>query len=172
MKRDIQKPRKGTGGRLLRTLFKFHPIAFPLVLTCIVFTAAVSSLPSIFMQNIIAVIEQHQGDSWAQAGTQIVRLVTILASLYLASLASSLTYNRAMAFLTQDCLKKMREKLFNKMEELPLHFFDRHPHGDIMSHYTNDIDTLRQFISQSVPQLLMSSVTVFTLFCIMLWFSF
>ena len=169
MKRAIHK--KGTVKRLVKTLFQFHPIALPLVLLCIIFTAAVSSMPSIFMQNIIAVIERNQGGDWTHIGPQILRLVSLLAALYTASLVSSLAYNRVMAYLTQDSLKKMRIKLFGKMEELPISYFDKHPHGDIMSHYTNDIDTLRQFISQSIPQLLISSVTIFTLFCIMLWFS-
>lgn len=163
--------RKGTTKRLLKMLFQFHPIALPLVLLCIVFTAAVSSIPSVFMQNIIAVLEQNQGGDWAQVGPQILRLVLILAGLYVVSLVSSFTYNRAMAVITQDSLKKMREKLFHKMEDLPIRFFDTHPHGDIMSHYTNDIDTLRQFIAQSMPQLLISTVTVLTLFSIMLYYS-
>ena len=162
---------KGTLKRLLKMLFEFYPVALPLVLLCIVFTAAVSSIPSIFMQNVIAVLEQNQGGDWVHVGPQILRLVAILAGLYVVSLASSFTYNRAMAVITQGSLKKMREKLFHKMEVLPIRFFDTHPHGDIMSHYTNDIDTLRQLISQSMPQLLVSAVTVLTLLSIMLYFS-
>ncbi|MDR3052096.1 MAG: ABC transporter ATP-binding protein/permease [Oscillospiraceae bacterium] len=169
MKRGMYK--KGTAKRLLKTLFQFHPVALPLITLCIVFTAAVSSMPSIFMQNIIAVLEQNQGGDWAHVGSQILRLVSILAVLYMVSLASSLVYNRAMAVITQASLKKMREKLFNKMEGLPVRYFDTHPHGDIMSHYTNDIDTLRQFISQSMPQLLISAITILTLFSIMIYYS-
>ncbi len=163
--------KKGTLKRLLKMLFRFYPVALPLVLLCIVFTAVVSSIPSVFMQNVIAVLEQNQGGDWAHVGPQILRLVAILAVLYVVSLASSITYNRAMAVITQGSLKKMRESLFHKMEGLPIRFFDTHPHGDIMSHYTNDIDTLRQLISQSMPQLLISTVTVLTLLSIMLYFS-
>ncbi|GHU72938.1 ABC transporter [Clostridia bacterium] len=163
--------RKGTAVRLFKMLREFHPVAYPLVVLCIIFTAAISSMPSIFMQNIIAVIEQNQGRDWAFVGPQVLRFTGLLASLYVVSLLSSLTYNRAMAVITQSSLKKMREKLFSKMESLPIKYFDTHPHGDIMSHYTNDIDTLRQFISQSLPQLLISSVSVVTLFCIMMYYS-
>jgi len=163
--------KKGTAKRLLITLFQFHPVALPLMLLCIVFNAAISSIPSVFLQNIIAVLEQNQGGDWAYVGPQILRFVSILGGLYVISLASSFTYNRAGAYITQNLLKKLREKLFNKMEELPVLFFDTHAHGDIMSHYTNDIDTLRQFISQSIPQLLISTVTVLTLFSIMIYFS-
>lgn len=170
MKRNITL-KKGTAKRLLKMLFQFYPAALPLVLLCIVFTAAVSSIPSIFMQNIIAVLEQNQGDDWARVGPQVLRLTLMLAGLYAVSLASSFTYNRAMAIITQGSLKKMRERLFERMESLPVRFFDTHPHGDIMSHYTNDIDTLRQLVSQSMPQLLVSAVTVLTLLSIMLYFS-
>ena len=163
--------KKGTVKRLLSMLFAFYPVALPLVLICIVFSAAVSAIPSIFMQNVIAVLEQNQGGDWATVGPQIFRLVAILACFYVLALISSFTYNRAMAVITQGSLKKMREKLFYKMESLPIRFFDTHPHGDIMSHYTNDIDTLRQLISQSLPQLLISGVTVLTLLSIMLYFS-
>ncbi|WP_333652475.1 ABC transporter ATP-binding protein [Lacrimispora sp.] len=170
MKKDVIF-KKGTLKRLLKMLFEFYPAALPLVLFCIVFTAAVSSIPSIFMQNIIAVLEKNQGSDWAHVGPQILRLVSILAGLYAVSLASSFAYNQAMAVITQGSLKKMRERLFHKTQDLPIRFFDTHPHGDIMSHYTNDIDTLRQLISQSMPQLLVSTVTVITLLSIMLYFS-
>lgn len=152
-------------------LFGFYPVALPMVLVCIVFTAVISSIPSVFMQNIIAVLEENQGKSWGYVGPKILTLVSILASLYVASLLSSFAYNRAMAVMTQGSLKKMRERLFHKMQELPIGYFDTHPHGDIMSHYTNDIDTLRQIISQSIPQLLISVVTLITLLSIMLYFS-
>lgn len=163
--------KKDTLKRLLKMLFEFYPLALPLVLFCILFTAAVSSIPSVFMQKVIAVLEQNQGGNWAQVGPQIFRLVAVLAGLYVLSLASSLAYTQAMAVITQGSLKKMRQRLFHKMQGLPIRYFDSHPHGDIMSHYTNDIDTLRQLISQSMPQLLSAAVTVLTLLSIMLYFS-
>ncbi len=163
--------KKGTLKRLLKMLFKFYPVALPLVLLCIVFSAAVSSIPSVFMQNIIAVLEDNQGGGWAEIGPKIFRLVSILASLYVLALISSFTYNRAMAVITQGSLKKMRESLFRKMQDLPISYFDTNPHGDIMSYYTNDIDTLRQIISQSMPNLLISAVTILTLLSIMLYYS-
>ncbi|MCE5189891.1 MAG: ABC transporter ATP-binding protein/permease [Eubacteriales bacterium] len=162
---------KGTMKRLLRMLFSFYPVALPLVLLCVVFSAMISSIPSIFMQNIIAVLEQNPGAGWPVIGPQVLRLTSILAGLYVLALVSSFTYNRALAVMTQGALKKMRETLFQHMEDLPIPYFDKHPHGDIMSHYTNDIDTLRQLISQSLPQLLVSGVIVLTLFSIMLYFS-
>ena len=162
---------KGTLKRLFRMLFSFYPVALPLVILCIVLSAAVSAMPSIFTQNIIAVLEQNAGSGWSVIGPKVIRLTMILAGMYLFSLVLSFTYTRAMAVLTQGALKKMREQLFDHMQSLPIKYFDTHAHGDIMSHYTNDIDTLRQLISQSLPQLLVSGVMVLTLFSIMLYYS-
>ena len=170
MKRE-RRYKKGTLRRLLATVFSFHPVMLPAVLVCVVFNAAVSSIPSIFMQNIIAVIEQNLHGGWGYVGPQIMRFVSILATLYIFSLISSFVFNRSMAFITQDSLKKMRQLIFRGMEDLPIGYFDKNAHGDIMSRYTNDIDALRQFISQNMPQFVISSVTLTTLFCIMMYFS-
>ena len=94
-----------------------------------------------------------------------------LAILYGLSLAASVFFNRKMAVITQGTLKRLRVKMFNRMQDLPVKYFDTHNHGDIMSYYTNDIDTLRQLISQSIPQFLMSAVMVSTVFGIMLYYS-
>ncbi|MDD4312537.1 MAG: ABC transporter ATP-binding protein, partial [Eubacteriales bacterium] len=166
-----QRYQKGTLRRLLRMLFSYYPVALPIVALCIIVSAAVSAMPAIFTQNIIAVLEQNAGAGWDVIGPQIIRLTTLLAVLYLISLVLSFSYSRAMAVLSQGALKKMREQLFDHMEDLPIKYFDTHAHGDIMSHYTNDIDTLRQLISQSLPQLLVSGVMVITLFSIMLYYS-
>ncbi len=162
---------KGTMKRLFRLMFSFYPVALPAVVVCIVLSAAVSAMPSIFTQNIIAVLEQNAGAGWGVIGPQVLRLTILLAALYLLSLVLSLAYSRAMAVITQGALKKLREQLFGHMQDLPIKYFDTHERGDIMSHYTNDIDTLRQLISQSLPQLLVSGVMVLTLFSIMLYYS-
>ncbi len=165
--RDI----KGTVGRLLKTLFAFYPVMLPLTIACIVFNAIVSAFPSVFMQNIIAVVEQSwQSGDWNSVSGKILGLVAVLALFYLLSLAAGLIYNQLMAIITQGTLKKMREKMFNGMQRLPIKYFDTNNHGDIMSYYTNDIDTLRQMISQSLPQLLISCITIATVFCIMIYY--
>ena len=158
--------------RLLKTIREFYPVMMPVTVVCIVFSAVVSSVPAIFMQNVIAVVEQswRTGD-WASVGGQILRLVSILAVFYVLSLTSSLAFNQLMAIMTQGTLKKLRVKMFNGMQRLPIKYFDTNNHGDIMSYYTNDIDTLRQMVSQSFPQILTSSIMVLTVFCIMLYYS-
>lgn len=165
-------PKKGVIGRIIRTLFSFYPVLMPVVLFCILFNAIVSAIPAVFMQNIIAVIEQsYQSGDWEAVAGKILGMAAILAILYAVSLIASFTYCRLLAVITQGSLKKLREKMFNGMQNLPIKYFDTHSHGDIMSYYTNDIDTLRQLISQSMPQLLSSGVMVITVFGIMLYYS-
>ena len=158
--------------RLIKMLFSFYPVMLPVALACILFNAIISSIPSIFMQNVISLVEQSwQAGDWAAVGGQILRFVLILVVLYVLSLAAGTVYNQLMAIITQGSLAKMREKMFNGMQDLPIKYFDTHNHGDVMSYYTNDIDTLRQMISQSIPQLIISTVTVLTVLAIMLYFS-
>ena len=159
--------------RLLKTIKQFYPIMFPLTIICIIFNAVISSIPTIFMQNIIALVEDNwKNGSWDDIGNQIIFYVEILATFYLLSLAAGFIYNQLMAIITQGTLMKLREKMFAKMQYLLIKYFDTNNHGDIMSHYTNDIDTLRQMISQSLPQLLISGVTVLTIFIIMIYYCF
>lgn len=159
--------------RLLKTIKQFYPIMFPLTIICIIFNAVISSIPTIFMQNIIAIVEDNwKNGSWDTIGNQIIFFVVTLAIFYLLSLAAGFIYNQLMAIITQGTLMKLREKMFAKMQYLPIKYFDTNNHGDIMSHYTNDIDTLRQMISQSMPQLLISGVTVLTVFIIMIYYCF
>ena len=158
--------------RLIKMLFSFYPVMLPVALACILFNAIISSIPSIFMQNVISLVEQSwQAGDWAAVGGQILRFVLILVVLYALSLAAGTVFNQLMAIITQGSLAKMREKMFNGMQDLPIKYFDTHNHGDVMSYYTNDIDTLRQMISQSIPQLIISTVTVLTVLAIMLYFS-
>lgn len=163
--------KKGTIGRLLKTMFSFYPVLLPTTVACIVFNAVVSSIPSVFMQNIISIVETSwKTGEWNGVKTKILTFVGILAGFYILSLISGFIFNQLMAVITQGTLKKMREKMFGGMQRLPIKYFDTNNHGDIMSHYTNDIDTLRQLISQSLPQLLVSAITVTTVFCIMVYY--
>ena len=163
---------KGVALRLIRTIFSFYPVLLPVVICCILLNAIVSSIPSIFMQNTIAVVEQtYKTGDWASASVVILKLVAILVVLYVISLAASFAYNQMMAIITQGTLAKLREKMFDHMQDLPIRYFDTHSHGDIMSFYTNDIDTLRQLISQSLPQLMISGITLLSVFCIMIYYS-
>ncbi|MBE6613207.1 MAG: ABC transporter ATP-binding protein [Ruminococcaceae bacterium] len=162
----------GVLARVIKLLFGFYPRLVPVTIFCILFAAATASIPPLFIQRVIAVIEAwYPTKDWASASREIIPLILILIGLYVISLCAITLQSQLMAYMTQGFLSKMRIKMFDGMQNLPIKYFDTHKHGDIMSHYTNDIDTLRQLVSQSLPALLQSTVVVVFVFCIMLWFS-
>ncbi len=167
-----EKLSKGIVKRVIKDLFSFYPVMLPVVIGCIMISALISSIPSVFQQKVIAVIESsYKTGDWAGVKDEIIRLVLILVTLYAISLTATIAFTRMMATVTQGTLKKMRVKLFDRMETLPISFFDRRQVGDTMSLYTNDIDALRQMISQSFPQMLNTAVMIVSVICIMLWYS-
>ena len=173
------KAKKGTLKRVLKFLFKYYKPLLCVVIVCLVISALANSISSIFTQQILTHINEGvdifkaEGAESAlkQIYPQIIKLVIILMSIYLTGLLCNFTWTRIMAIVTQGTLDNMRQEMFSKMQTLPIKYFDTHPHGDIMSHYTNDIDTLRQLISQSIPSLISSGIVVLSLICIMLYFS-
>lgn len=169
--REPVKNKKGLLIRLIKLIFSFYPVLMPVMLILIIFNSVVRSIPSIFMQNVIQIIEESRNSTWEAAAGKILGFVGILVIFYVLSLIADFTFSQMMAVITQGTLKKLREKMFSNMQKLPIKYFDTNDHGDIMSHYTNDIDTLRQMISQSLPQMLMSATSVLSLFCIMIYFS-
>lgn len=167
-----KKGKKSIVLRLMKTIREFYPVMLPVTIVCIVFNAMVSSIPAVFMQNIIAVVEtSFQSADWSSVSSKILGFVAVLVLFYVLSLVSGLIFHQLLAVMTQGTLKKLRVKMFNDMQRLPVKYFDTNNHGDIMSYYTNDIDTLRQMISQSFPQLLSSTIMVLTVFGIMMYYS-
>lgn len=168
-----KKNRSVTVKRLVKLLFSFYPKLLPLIIILILVNALISSLPSIFQQNIVAILQNawENGIGWEIVRPEIMHHIVILASLYLTSLLAGVVYNQLMAIFTQGVLNKIRIKLFDHMETLPIRYFDTHQRGDVMSYYTNDVESLRQMISQSFPQLMISAVTLTTILCIMLYYS-
>lgn len=160
--------------RIIKILFKSYPVMIPIVALFIILSAIVSSIPAIFIQKVFAIIIEHleQGNlNWAVASKEIMPIVTILIVLYLFSITFTTVQSQFMAYITQGFLSKMRVNMFQSMQNLPIKYFDTHKHGDIMSHYTNDIDTLRQLVSQSLPTILQSAVIVTSVLFIMLYYS-
>ncbi len=160
-------------GRVLKLLAKSYPVLFPLTAFCLVFSSVCSTVPAIFQQKVIALIEIYwKSGDWSSASKEIIPLVMILVALYAVSIVAVTLSRQLLAIMTQGFLNKIRKQMFDRMQDLPISYFDTHRHGDIMSVYTNDTDTLRELISQSFPQLLMSAVIVTCVFGIMLWYSF
>ena len=164
--------KKGVLRRLLKTVYSFYPVLMPVAIACISLTAIVGAVPAIFMQRVIENITKalEGALTWEQAKGPILTDVYILIAMYVVSILTGTAFGQLMTIITQGTLEKLREKMFNGMQKLPIRFFDTTSHGDIMSYYTNDIDTLRQLISQSCPQILISGITVLSVFIIMLYY--
>ena len=159
-------------GRIIKMLFKFYPVMMPLTIACILFSAVTAALPAVFQQQVIKDIETFvtTGD-WETAKSVILPKIFILIALYIVSITAITLYNQLMVFITQGFLNKMRIHMFETMQNLPIKYFDQNKHGDIMSHYTNDVDTMRELISRSLPSLLQASVIVVSVLSIMLYYS-
>ena len=171
---EKQKPqiKPGSIKRLLTLLIKAYPVMVPIVAVCILIAAVTASLPAIFQQKIYVLIgEWIESGDWAGASKQILPLIMTLACFYVVSLLAGLTQSQLMAIITQGFLNKMRQQMFAKMQNLPVRYFDTNKHGNIMSHYTNDIDTLRQLVSQALPTIIRCSILLVSVLCIMLWYS-
>ncbi len=168
-----KKPgRMRTLGRLIKTLFSFYPKILPVVIVCIVISAMLSAMPATFIQRALEIVTAHwQTGDWDAVAGQIGTLSLTLIGVYVVTLALNTLYTQLMAIVTQGSLEKFREKLFDHMQDLPISYFDQHQRGDIMSYYTNDIDTLRQMIGQSLPNILLTVVTCCSVVCVMLYYS-
>ena len=159
--------------RVIRMLFRSFPVLLPLTIVCILISAATAAIPSIFMQQIIADIERFQAAStpWSEAAGEILPQVMLLLVFYVISLVAIILQTQLMAIITQGFLCKFRREMFDKMQNLPIRYFDTQKHGDIMSRYTNDIDALRELVSQSLPSLLQCMVVLTSVLFLMLYFS-
>ncbi len=159
-----QKVKKGTVKRLLREIMRGNILRLAVVVVCIIITAGSSVASSLFLKPLIndyilPLVKEHTGNFQPLFGA-----LCVMAGIYLAGVIAVYIQNRVMAVVAQGVLKKIRNDMFSHMQTLPVRYFDTHTHGDIMSHYTNDTDTLRQMISQTVPQTISSFVTVVSVF--------
>lgn len=166
------KPNKpNTIKRLMSYAALKYKVRFIIVLICIVASALVSVASSLFIQTLIDDYIVPLLLDNAPVFTDLLRAIIMMGAIYLTGILATLFYSRIMAAISQGVLKAIRDEMFEHMQTLPIQYFDTHAHGDIMSHYTNDTDTLRQMISQSVPQMLSSLITIVMVFCSMLYLS-
>lgn len=155
--------------RLLKYVFKDYAILCVLVVVCIFLSVLANVQGTFFMQTlideyIIPLTKQEHPDF-----TNLAHAITRVGIFYLCGAAAAYAQTRMMVTVTQGTLRNLRDDLFTHMEVLPIRYFDTHSHGDIMSTYTNDIDTLRMMISQSMPQFLNSGITIVSVFVSMLF---
>ena len=180
MNKDVKRPAPGgkppakidtkTLKRLL-TYMKPYRSTMIVVTICILLSAVAGAVSSMFLQTLIDSYIVPLLGMDEPVFTGLIRTLIVLAVIYLIGTLSTLFYNRLMVTIAQGTLKTIRDEMFEKMQKLPIRFFDSHTHGDIMSLYTNDTDTLRQLIAQSMGQLISSAFTIVAVFFCMLYTS-
>lgn len=159
-------------GRLVRYLFSHYKIQLIVALICIVISAFSASIASIFIQRLIdECITPGVKQGFEAVAGKITSILLTMGFIYICGTIASIIYNQIMAIVTQGTLRNLREDMFDKMQTLPVRYFDTHVHGDIMSTYTNDTDAIRQLIGQSLPTLFQSALTITVLFLTMLYYS-
>ena len=158
---------RATIKRLL-SYMKLYRFRFILVLFCILFSALAGVIGTMFIQVLI---DDYIAPMLLQSEpvfTELLRAITTMACIYGIGILAGFLYSRLMVTIGQGVQKKIRDEMFAHMQTLPVKFFDTHSHGDLMSYYTNDIDTLRQMLSQSIPNLINSSMTILAVLIAML----
>ena len=163
--------KKGTYKRIMKSLFSEYKAPLLFVVVCIILSTLAGTTSNLFLNNLIREIKLGLDSGWDSALPSILKIIGVMAGIYLIGVIAAFFQARIMAVVTQGFLNKNRKAMFSKMEKLPIRYFDTHPHGDIMSYYTNDIDTLRQLISQATPALIQSALTVIILVVYMLYLS-
>lgn len=152
----------------LLSYMKQYKLQVSLVIACIVISAMTNVISSLFLKTLI---DDYIKPLLLEAEpnfTALGQIILLMACIYLTGVLAALFYNRIMVGIAQEILKRIRDQMFARMQALPIKYFDTHTHGDLMSHYTNDIDTLRQMLSMSVPQAISAAVTIVAVFCAML----
>ena len=165
------KNAKGTLLRLFKFLFKYYKTYLIIVAVCILLSALAGTVSSLFLNQLLLVIKDGLDIGFNSVSGRLMQVIGLMIGFYALGVITTFIYSQLMAVVTQGFLDKMRQNMFGSMQSLPIKYFDTHTHGDIMSYYTNDIDTLRQLISQSIPQLLTSFLTIVALLCYMLFLS-
>lgn len=155
--------------RVLGIMLREYKVQFGLVVVLILGAALATLRGTLFMRDLVDVYIKPMIGAKSPDFDPLAHALLSLAAVYLIGLLCSYAYNRIMAVISQGTLKKIRIQLFSQMESLPIKYFDTTPHGDIMSVYTNDVDTLRQLIGQSIPQLVNSTVTIVITFISMVY---
>ncbi len=154
--------------RLLQYITKYYKGTFIIVCISIILTTVSGVAGSLFLEVLIDKYITPLIGMPNPVYTGLIYAIGIMIIIYLIGVLAGLLYSRLMVNVAQGILKKIRDEMFEKMQRLPIKYFDTHTHGDIMSHYTNDIDTLNQMISQGVPQVFSSAMTIIAVFFAML----
>ena len=168
VKSKKKKVDRQTIARLLGYVFREYKLQFAIVLILVVFSSLTNIASSLFIESLI---DDYISPMLLQENpvfTPLFKALAIMACIYLVGIVSSYLYNRIMSKISQGTLKTIRDEMFEKMQRLPIKYFDTHTHGDIMSYYTNDTDTLRELISRGIPEIFSMVITIISTFIAML----
>lgn len=154
--------------RIIKYITKYYKLRIILVITCLILSTISSVAGNLYLQVLIDDYIVPLVESDNPIYTSLIKAIITMIGIYGVGVITTLVYSLVMARISEGTLKKIRDEMFSKMQALPIEFFDTHTHGDIMSRYTNDTDTLSQMISQSLPQLLTSAITIVVVFISML----
>ena len=154
--------------RLLAFIMKRYKFRYLFVIVCIAISSVVQVIGTMFMRTLLDDYIIPMTDGRLTSFQPLIQALATIACVYLLGILCTFTYNMVMMYISQGVLKDIRDEMFAHMETLPIKYFDTHQHGDIMSHFTNDTDTLRQMVSQSIPNLFSSAITLVSTFISML----
>ena len=157
--------------RLFGYITRDYKKQFAIVVICIILSAVASVSGALFLQKLIDNYITPLLSVENPVFTPLLKAICTLIAIYLVGIISTYIYNRTMTVIAQGTERNIRDEMFSKMQTFPIKYFDTNTHGDIMSHYTNDADTLNEMISRSMPQLISSTVSIIAVFCSMLYVS-
>ncbi|HEX2985332.1 MAG TPA: ABC transporter ATP-binding protein [Caproiciproducens sp.] len=167
-KKAVSKAQGKTAKRIFKLLTEKYKVQLVLVLLCILISAAANVVGSLFIKVLIDQYVIPLTKTVNPSFSGLFHAILIMAGIYVLGIVSTFTYNRLMVVVAQGTLKKIRDEMFAHMQQLPIQYFDTHTHGDIMSRYTNDTDTLRQMIAQGLPMMISAVVTIVAVFAAMI----
>src|SRR5574344_1516683 len=165
---------RGALSRLIKYIFKKHKVAVIIIIVCVLLSSVLNMSSSIFLEQIVDQIIMpciKQGLKFEDFRSQLMVILFTMIGMYSAGIITTIIYGQIMASLSETINNELRKEMFDSMEVLPIKFFDTHAYGDVMSLYTNDIDTLSQFISNSLIQIVSTVFTLTYVVCIMLYYS-
>ena len=165
------KIKKGTIKRIIKYITSEYKKELIIVFVCIILSSIASVAGSLFLQTLIDNYITPLLEAENPVFTGLIKAIGVMAVIYIVGIITGYLYSRIMAVIAQGVLRNIRNEMFEKMEKLPIRYFDTHTHGDIMSTYTNDVDTLEQMISQGLPQAISSVISVIAIFCAMIYLS-
>lgn len=169
--RPVKKVKKGTFTRVVKYMFQDYMPQMILVVACIFISVFCTLQGTLFQKTLIDSYILPMLKSGSTDFTPLASAILKLIGILSVGILASFLYNRIMVTVSQGTMEKMREEIFSHMETLPIRYFDTHSHGDIMSVYTNDVDTMRQVISQTIPNVISSSITIVSSFVSMILLS-